>query len=299
MTVKLTVVLFQNLLTYRDENGQEYGDRTGMMGVSYSNDEGPRMCFNNAKNWQLGWYTDRQEVVTPLTANWNGLLVGLANYGTSLVSDRVVVKVQGGAKDYYVGYNHQTGINSGTQEKQNRVTIQSRTGTGFGRSALEAGLSAGQEFVIPGFGGESFDVSIKVNSIVNGKADVTISQEVCTSNAECDDGIACTTDTCNTGTGRCQFSASSCPDDNIVVELVTDSYPAEIAWEIIDDCDDGNVVLSGSGYNQANTLFTQSTTVPFSKYTFTITDGFGDGICCAYGPGMYHFFEQFLHKVST
>lgn len=278
----------------------EYQDRTGMMGVSYSQDEGPRMCFNNAKNWQLGWYTDRQEVVMPIAAAWNGLLVGVADYGSSAVSDKVVVKVEGHSKDYYVGFNRKVGINSGTQEKGNLVTIQSRTGTGFGRSALEAGLSAGQEFEIPNFGGGSLSVKIKVNAIVNGKADVTIFEEFCSSNAQCNDGVACTTDTCNIGTGKCSFSAQSCPDDNIVVDILTDGYPQETAWTIVDDCNDGALILSGSGYTTQNTLFTESTTVPFSKYTFTITDSFGDGICCAYGPGNYHrffVFDLFLRKL--
>eukprot|EP00961_Rhodomonas_salina_P133701 1799036-Rhodomonas_salina.1 len=27
------------------------------MGFSYSSDNTPEMCFNNAKNYQLGWYT--------------------------------------------------------------------------------------------------------------------------------------------------------------------------------------------------------------------------------------------------
>ena len=32
----------------------EYADKTGMMGFSYAADDFPAMCFNNAKNWQIG-----------------------------------------------------------------------------------------------------------------------------------------------------------------------------------------------------------------------------------------------------
>lgn len=32
----------------------EYEDQTGMMGYSYIDDDAPAMCFNNAKNWQIG-----------------------------------------------------------------------------------------------------------------------------------------------------------------------------------------------------------------------------------------------------
>ena len=36
----------------------EYGDRSCLMGYSYSYDDYPYMCFNGAKSWELGWYSD-------------------------------------------------------------------------------------------------------------------------------------------------------------------------------------------------------------------------------------------------
>jgi len=38
---------------------QEYGDQTDAMGYSYKEDD-TAICFNPAKNWQLGWYADKQ-----------------------------------------------------------------------------------------------------------------------------------------------------------------------------------------------------------------------------------------------
>ena len=137
------------------------------MGYSYSQDEGPRMCFNNAKNWQLGWYTDRRAIVTPLvSSSWTGNLVGVAQYSSTLDGQFVILKVEGGSLDYYVGFNRATGINSGTVEARNQVTIQSRAlGTGYATSTLVAKLSADGTYSISNFGGSGDEVVIKVVSI--------------------------------------------------------------------------------------------------------------------------------------
>jgi hypothetical protein len=68
--------------------------------------------------------------------------------------------------------------------------------------------------------------------------------------------------------------------------LKTDSYPAETSWTITDDCDDGKVVMSGSDYTQKeeeNAYYLQTE----SKYTLTVNDEYGDGICCNYGSGFF------------
>lgn len=41
-------------LKHSGEGSDEYDDKSGMMGYSYSGDDIPVMCFNNAKNWQIG-----------------------------------------------------------------------------------------------------------------------------------------------------------------------------------------------------------------------------------------------------
>ena len=140
------------------------------MGFSYSQDEGPRMCFNNAKNWQLGWYLDKRTSVAPLTTSsaWTGDLVGVAQYSDIVLDNQfVILQVVGDVnKDYYVGFNRAIGINSGTREAQNQVTIQSRaTGIGFAQSTLVAKLSGGQSYSIPNFGNSINDVTIEVVSI--------------------------------------------------------------------------------------------------------------------------------------
>ena len=46
-----------------------YDDQSGMMGYSYNQDEGPVMCFNGVKSWQLDWYPNGRETITPLRSN--------------------------------------------------------------------------------------------------------------------------------------------------------------------------------------------------------------------------------------
>jgi hypothetical protein len=44
---------------------RQRADQSGMMGKVSNKESSPRMCFNAAKNYQLGWYSDKTEVVTP------------------------------------------------------------------------------------------------------------------------------------------------------------------------------------------------------------------------------------------
>jgi hypothetical protein len=163
-------------LGHSGEGTKEYDDQSGMMGYSYAGSDTPIMCFNGAKNWQLGWYSDRHSVATPLDSTWQGQLVGVSDYGTSNSTQSVVLQIPTTSLDYYVAYNRNTGINSGTVEGGNQVMITSRSvGTGYAPSSLVAKLNAGQEHVITNFNGSRISATIKVDSIVGGIATVTVS----------------------------------------------------------------------------------------------------------------------------
>ena len=55
-------------LAHSNEGSTTYADQSGMMGYSYGNESAPKMCFNAAKNNQLGWYADKTTIVTPSSA---------------------------------------------------------------------------------------------------------------------------------------------------------------------------------------------------------------------------------------
>merc|ERR1712183_252785 len=111
-------------------------------------------------------------------------------------------------------------------------------------------------------------------------------QSACGTDAACDDGDACTADTCTNGVCSSVLDCSICGGGaSSLLELTTDNYPAETAWDIKNSS--GDEKYNGSGYSDANTLYTLNMCLASDEYTFTITDGYGDGICCSYGNGGY------------
>jgi len=75
----------------------------------------------------------------------------------------------------------------------------------------------------------------------------------------------------------------------LIFELLTDEFPAETSWELVDEASD--VLFSGDGiadnYEQS-TKFIFSFQLPAEGcYRFIISDASSDGICCGYGEGSY------------
>ena len=69
--------------------------------------------------------------------------------------------------------------------------------------------------------------------------------------------------------------------------ITLDDYPEETAWTLTDD----SGTILGSGGTYGNLADGSSVSDDFCLtdgcYSFTITDVYGDGICCAYGNGSY------------
>jgi len=135
---------------HSNEGGQSYADQTGMMGYSYGQDDGPTMCFNAAKSWQTQWYVSKSFTVDPSASSsaqncFEGKLYGIADFSNA-ASTVVLAKIDdASATDYFVTFNRQTGINSGTQEAGNLVTVTTtgNEGTSYAESSLLAKLGAG------------------------------------------------------------------------------------------------------------------------------------------------------------
>jgi hypothetical protein len=122
--MKLVISKFSFDFKHSQEGGASYEDQSGIMGYSYSNDEGPQFCFNAAKSYQSQWYSNKTVIVTPGAAGENcfiGDLHGIADYALESAS-HVLLKVNDAKNDmdYYVMYNAAKGITSGTQEGQNQ-----------------------------------------------------------------------------------------------------------------------------------------------------------------------------------
>ncbi|WP_417854266.1 M43 family zinc metalloprotease [Xanthomarina gelatinilytica] len=92
---------------------------------------------------------------------------------------------------------------------------------------------------------------------------------------------------CNNVDSKSFSAAASFTTSEVRLNLVPDNYGSETSWTFSDES--GNVLYSGGPYTDGNTnpideVFTLTAT---GCYTFTISDSFGDGICCDWGNGSY------------
>lgn len=263
---------------HSNEGGTVYEDQSCMMGWSYSSTTGPVMCFNAAKSYQSGWFVDETLTMNigvnqSPTDNCIGhteefLLTGQAEYESN-AGQNILVKINGpAANDYFLMYNKQVGINSGTVEGGNQVLIvqASAEGSGYAPSYLVSKLSPGDSHSITDFLGDGTTVNINFFEVINGKASIKIEY-----------GNYCTA----------TFAPTACPDISVLV--TTDAYPAETGWTLTKDTTDPcpnqsdlNESVAAGTYSAANTAQAPYTIpcVDQGKYVFTITDSYGDGMCC-------------------
>merc|ERR1712048_214037 len=207
--------------------------------------------------------------------NTNGKLISLriAEYGDEFDS-----RTGNFGNDYYLGYNHASGPNTGTLEAKNKVTLfRKDTGgpDGYGEGNRIADLSVGQSHKIENFKDTSFDVIIRVQSFSNNNKDAII--EITTLG----DGVptAAPTASCG-GVGRFQL------------ELNIDTYAYETAWELLND--ETNEIIASAP--KENHLSQRKYVYPPEDegeyycleegcYTYKITDTYGDGL--NFGEGDY------------
>ena len=81
---------------------------------------------------------------------------------------------------------------------------------------------------------------------------------------------------------------------NIVVQIRTDQYPAEVTWNIKNIS--GTTIQSSGNYAVANTLNTHSYCMPAGCYTLNLSDTYGDGIL---SPGYYSVMQGTTELVSN
>ncbi len=76
--------------------------------------------------------------------------------------------------------------------------------------------------------------------------------------------------------------------NRINLAFTFDDYPGETSWTITDDLTAEDVAIGGpyTGLNAGST-FTDHVCLPAGCYTFTISDSYGDGMCCDNGDGSY------------
>ena len=103
--------------------------------------------------------------------------------------------------------------------------------------------------------------------------------------ATCDDGIQ-NGDETGVDCGGADCAPCTCDGVDVTVTVNFDNYPEETSWEI----SSGNTtVFNGGTYPNAPDGSTSSFSQCLADgcYTFTMSDSYGDGLCCSYGTGSY------------
>jgi len=134
-------------LAHSGKDEVSYGDKSGMMGYSYKQDNGPLQCFNPAKTYQLGWMNDKAVEVDPNVGTWVGTIIGPTDYSNAVVDPnaKVIVKIKtGDFEDLFIGYNRKKGMNSGVNLGGDMVTIVQQA-PGYSQSDYLASLSPGDQ----------------------------------------------------------------------------------------------------------------------------------------------------------
>lgn len=134
-------------LAHSWKDGSPYGDKSGYMGVSYKNFDGPKMCFNGPKTWQLGWYSEHHLTIdTSDTSNgsvlYHGNLYGFVDHDNVSNDDVMIIRLNTHFDDFYISFNRKSGFNSGTKLGGDAVMVHSKwePHDDYGQSHLEAVL---------------------------------------------------------------------------------------------------------------------------------------------------------------
>jgi len=271
-------------------NNAAYTDHTGMMGNPLYSDDTGRMCYNAAKNWQIGWYDDNKLLLEPLTEENDWIqtvnMVGIADYKNNPEGYAVVVKLETGlpiGNDYFVAFNRATGVNADNDQADDEVTIvqvDGGNGESYSQSYLKATLSQGEAYTISSFGGTSKNIVVEVTNI----------------NLSTNPGTATIvfgTDQAPTAAPTTNTFCDDQPDKKSLKVIVgTDNYSSETSWTLVNQCtgqtqQSSAVDLGSPAYPASNTEFSNQFCIPEAEYIFTISDSYGDGICCGYGQGWY------------
>jgi len=284
-----------------------YEDTSGMMGYSYNLDDGPSVCFNAAKSYQLRWYEDKVESIDPRNlpdGSQSFNLIGVADYDNAdgLVSLRLEYEGnQNNGKEWYVGYNRKAGINSGVpntdEAAPNLVHLIEKVNIlaneyGYGQSERIAALDTNQQYSWD-IGGT--DVTLKVDSIDGAIASISIFGGIPAPSLPPTlppTPLPGSPTPYPTNAGECITSTSlydGRPGLLFTFEArLDDKSGSEFGWTLTNDRNGVSWSTSANFNYQNGAFFRYAICLPkFECFTLTLTDNGGDGLCCDNGDGYY------------
>lgn len=78
---------------------------------------------------------------------------------------------------------------------------------------------------------------------------------------------------------------NGCSKNTVTLQLKTDNYPSETTWTLKNDRNE--LVYAGGPYRFPLSATSENWCLADGCYTFTMSDKYGDGICCAFGQGSF------------
>lgn len=90
-----------------------------------------------------------------------------------------------------------------------------------------------------------------------------------------------------TGTGSTGGSNSTSITKRVTIEVKHDNYPTETGWILKDSTGKTFASQATGSVTTDGALVSKSVSLPAGTYTFSMTDYYGDGICCSYGYGYF------------
>jgi Gametolysin peptidase M11. len=130
------------------KNGVSYADDTGYMGnKAMWTDEGSAMCFNAAKTWWFGWFSNNHRTVKVSSSSYSGILASPAQSAIAGSNDIVIrILAEGyGNKDLFVVFNLAAGANAGVVGSRNQIVIIEQS-SATSESTWIADLSGGDSW---------------------------------------------------------------------------------------------------------------------------------------------------------
>jgi len=87
--------------------------------------------------------------------------------------------------------------------------------------------------------------------------------------------------------------------EQIIIAITLDEFGSETAWKLKDEFN--QVIAEGGPYEdgQNGVVIEQYATIKEGCYDLTLTDAFGDGICCDYGDGKLEVFDESNNLITS
>lgn len=237
-------------------------------------DDGPSVCFNPAKNWQLGWYSDNHLTIeNGGTTSYIGPMDGITVNPASAVNPQVVKLNTASAVDYYVGFNRATSFNNPVEGRDQVVVVkQGAEGNGFALSFLQVApgtpdgdtLPVGPILSIPNFDNTGLTMTVEYLGMTGEEGNVRICLGTCPTGTPTAAPIEPCPIACNTVTttsGTCEYE----------VTLVCDpGWTSDISF----GCDGaGGFTFAGSATSSSGTCIPVGDTLADKEIERTDDDG--------------------------